>query len=57
MSMIDVDDICEDLSDTLPDTTSAFTQLFLETGKMKVNVKSVVIIFSITFYPDSLGLE
>lgn len=32
----DPEDICEDLSDMLPDTTTAFSQLFTEKDKMKV---------------------
>uniref|UniRef100_A0A915JVD3 R3H-associated N-terminal domain-containing protein n=1 Tax=Romanomermis culicivorax TaxID=13658 RepID=A0A915JVD3_ROMCU len=32
----DPGDICEDLSDMLPDTTTAFSQLFFEKDKMKV---------------------
>jgi len=34
-ALVDKEELCEDLSDTLPDTISAFTQLFLEAGKMK----------------------
>jgi len=35
MALVDKEDICTDLSDTLPETVSAFTQLFLEAEKMK----------------------
>jgi len=35
-ALVDKEEICDDLSDTLPETISAFTQLFLEAEKMKV---------------------
>jgi len=36
LSESDLSDIYEDMSDLLPDTTTAFSQLFTEHEKMKV---------------------
>lgn len=36
MSESELQDICEDMSDMIPDTTTAFSQLFLEQEKMQV---------------------
>ncbi|KAK0395136.1 hypothetical protein QR680_001134 [Steinernema hermaphroditum] len=36
LSLTDPEDICEDLSDMIPETMNAFAQLFIEQSKMKV---------------------
>uniref|UniRef100_A0A1I7YRU8 R3H-assoc domain-containing protein n=1 Tax=Steinernema glaseri TaxID=37863 RepID=A0A1I7YRU8_9BILA len=36
LSLTDPEDICEDLSDLIPETMNAFSQLFIEQSKMKV---------------------
>lgn len=35
--MVDPDDICEDLSDTLPSTVTAFTALFVDDDALQVS--------------------